>query len=57
MTTLTFLGSHVSYQPSELETSVDNENTLKYRGVSYTPRQPIAAQPGEKGLQFKGVKY
>lgn len=57
MTTLTFLGSHVSYQPTYIKTVVDNGKTMKYRGQAYEIRQPIAASTGMKGLTYRGVAY
>jgi Domain of unknown function (DUF4278) len=57
MTTLTFLGSHVSYQPTYIRTVVDNSKTMKYRGQAYEIRQPIAASAGMKGLTYRGVAY
>ncbi len=57
MTTLTFLGSHTSYQPTKVKTAIDRRNVLKYRGIPYQSHQPIDGEPGFKGLQFKGAIY
>jgi hypothetical protein len=57
MTTLTFLGSHVSYQPTYIKTTVDNSKTVKYRGQVYEISKPIAAPAGMKGLTYRGVAY
>jgi Domain of unknown function (DUF4278) len=57
MTTLTFLGSYVSYQPTRIATTSERGYALKYRGVEFSPRQPIAANPMAKGLKFRGVAY
>jgi hypothetical protein len=57
MTTLTFLGSHVSYQPTYIKTTVDNSKTVKYRGQVYEISQAIAAPAGMKGLTYRGVAY
>lgn len=57
MATLTFLGSHVSYQPTYVSTPVDNSKTVKYRGTEYTPHQAIAAESHLKGLKYRGVAY
>lgn len=56
MTTLTFLGSHVSYEPTRIKTTVDHSKTVKYRGHAYKPSQPIEVS-GFKGLKFRGVAY
>ena len=57
MTTLTFLGSHTSYQPTKVKTAIDRRNVLKYRGIPYQSHQPIDGEPGFKSLQFKGAIY
>jgi hypothetical protein len=57
MTTLTFLGSYISYQPTCIKTKVDPSNLVKYRGASYTPHQAIAQMTAKKGLKFRGVAY
>ena len=57
MTTLTFLGSQISYQPTNIKTSIDQSNVLKYRGAVYEPHQAIATTIAEKGLKFRGVAY
>lgn len=57
LTTLTFRGSHFSYQPTRITTTVDPSKTVKYRGVEYQPRQPITAPTRLKGLKFRGLAY
>ena len=57
MTTLTFLGSHITYQPTTIKTNLDKSNVLKYRGVPYKPHQPIVGEADHKGLQFRGSTY
>lgn len=56
MTTITFLGSHASYEPTRIKTTVDHSKTVKYRGHTYEPMQPIEAS-SNKGLKFRGVAY
>lgn len=57
MTTLTFLGSHIAYEPKRLKTPVDVTRRVKYRGFAYEPHQSIAITVGQKGLKFRGVAY
>lgn len=57
MTTLTFLGSHITYQPTYIDTAVQQTPSLKYRGQSLEIREPLAAMTGTKGLKYRGVIY
>lgn len=57
MTTLTFLGSQIAYQPTTIKTSTDQNNVLKYRGAIYQPHQAIATSTAQTGLKFRGVAY
>lgn len=56
MTTLTFLGSRVSYELTRVKTTVDHSRTVKYRGHTYEPMQPLEASVN-RGLKFRGVAY
>jgi hypothetical protein len=55
LTTLTFFGSHFSYHPTRIITTVDSSKTVKYHGVEYQSRQPIATPTGTKELKFRNV--
>lgn len=57
MTTLTFLGSHVSYQPTRIPTRIDRSQTTKYRGQVLEIREPVARKVSTKGLIYRGVAY
>ncbi|AFY37448.1 hypothetical protein Lepto7376_1078 [[Leptolyngbya] sp. PCC 7376] len=57
MTTFTFLGSNVSYEPTRIATKVDHGNTTKYRGQTYEHHQAIANTSSKKGLTYRGVTY
>ena len=57
MTTLTFLGSHVSYQPTRIATKVNKSQVMKYRGQVLEIHEPIATVKTSKGLMYRGVAY
>ena len=57
MTTLTFLGSHVSYQPTAIPTRINKSQVMKYRGQALEIREPIAATNITKGLKYRGIAY
>lgn len=55
--TLTFLGSHVSYEPTYLPTPVDNSQETKYRGQRLEIHEPIVTVAAPKGLKYRGIAY
>ena len=58
MTTFSFLGSRVSYEPTRLTTSVASSQNVKYRGSVYSSHQAIASTTsGKKGLTHRGIAY
>ena len=57
MTTLSFLGSRVSYQPTRIPTPIRRTYETKYRGQALTLRQSITPSAESKGLTYRGVAY
>ena len=57
MTTLTFLGSYVSYQPTRIPTKINKSQVMKYRGQVVEIREAIAANNAPKGLKYRGIAY
>ena len=57
MTTITFRGSQVSYQPTRIATPIRQTHETKYRGQSVILRQAIAPCMEPKGLTYRGVAY
>ena len=57
MTTLSFLGSRVSYQPTRIATPIRRTYATKYRGQDCTLRQSITLYMESNGLTYRGVTY
>ena len=57
MNTLSFLGSHVSHQPTPIPTPIRHTYETKYRGQHVTLRQAIVPSSTFKGLTYRGVTH
>ena len=57
MTTLTFRGSQVSYQPTRIHTPINKSQAMKYRGQTVEMHEPIASAAAPQGLKYRGIAY
>lgn len=57
MTTLTFLGFPVIYQPPRVMSQPDHHHLVQYRGLSDVFHSAIAQKTPKKGLKFRDVAY